>query len=258
MSQITGTRDLAGNADKPGKSWKGLYRVGGAAALVATLMFLGDIVILAALGPIPNTAMDWFTLLQTNRAMGILKLFFTDVVGVALMLPFVLALYAALRQSHRAYATLAVLLAVAGIAMFLATNANYTLVYLSQQHAAAATEAQRALLLAAGETALAAGTWGTGPLMAGLLVEGAFLLISALMLRGVIFGRATAWIGIVAHGLDLAHAIAFLVLVLVLDTATALAVGTPLLVVGGTLQLIWYPLVGKRLLELGRGVVGIS
>jgi hypothetical protein len=31
-----------------------------------------------------------------------------------------------------------------------------------------------------------------------------------------------------------------------------LTIGTPLLVIGGTLQLIWYPLVARKLFQLGR------
>ncbi|MDI7277735.1 MAG: hypothetical protein QME94_17285, partial [Anaerolineae bacterium] len=133
-----------------------------------------------------------------------------------------------------------------------AANANYSLIHLSNQYAAARTEAERSLLLAAGESTLATGMWGTGPLMAGLLLEGALLVISALMWPGRAFSRGIACLGIVAHGLDLAHAIVFLVAIPLLSTEVALAIGTPLLAVGGTLQLVWYPLVGRRLLQLGQ------
>ncbi len=136
--------------------------------------------------------------------------------------------------------------------MSLAANSNYCLVYLSDQYAAATTELQRSQLLAAAESALATGTWGTGPLIGGLLAEAALLTMSALMLQGGVFGRGVAYLGILAHGLDLAHAVVYLIVVPVAGATAAEAIGMPLLAIGGTLQLVWYPLVGRRLLQLGR------
>ncbi len=235
-------------------AWKGFYRIGGAAALIATVLFLSDIVVLIALGPLPNTANDWFMLLQNNRVIGIFQLFFTDLIGMVLMIPIVFALYAALRQANRVYSALAMALAFIGIAIILATNTNYSLIYLSNQYAAATTEVQRAQLLSAGESTLAAGMWGTGPLVAGFFVESALVIFSVVMLqdRAHVFGKGTAYLGILAHGLDLAHSIVFLVFIPVFNSDLAVTIGTSLLAIGGTLQLLWYPLVARRLLQLGR------
>jgi hypothetical protein len=171
---------------------------------------------------------------------------------VALVAPIMLALYAALRRANAAYSALAAALAFIGIALVFATNTNYSLINLSNQYAAATTEVYRSQLLAAAESALATGTWGTGPLMAGFLLEGALVIISIIMLPGDIFGKGIAYLGILAHGLDLAHAVVFLIFIPVFNTDVALAIGTPLLAIGGTLQLIWYPLVGRRLFQLAQ------
>jgi hypothetical protein len=235
-------------------AWTGFYRLGGAAALIATVLFLSDVVVLIALGPLPTTASDWFTLLQNNRVIGILQLFFSDLIGMALLIPIVFALYAALRRVSRVNSALAMALAFIGIAVIFATNTNYSLIYLSNQYAAAITDIQRAQLVTAGESTLATGMWGTGPLVAALLVEGALVILSVIMLqdRTHVFGQGTAYLGILAHGLDVAHSLVFLVFIPFLNSDLALTIGTSLLAIGGTLQLIWYPLVGRGLLRLGR------
>jgi hypothetical protein len=235
----------------PGPAWKSLFKVGGAAALIATALFVVDIIVLLAGGVAPDSAQAWFTVLQDDRGAGLLQLFFTDIVGVVLVIPVILALYVALRQSSPAWPALAIAFALVGIPLVFATNANYSLITLSDQYAAATAEAERAALLAAGESVIAAGA-GTGPLMATFFLPGALTMISAIMLRSPNFGRWIGCLGILAHGLDFLHAVAFLILTPITNPETAYAIGAPLLAIGGTMQLVWYPLIGVKLLQLGR------
>lgn len=240
------------DAETEDPTWKSLYRIGGAAALIAFALFFSDIIVLTIGGSMPGTASGWFTLMQNNRIAGLLQLFFTDLFGVALIFPIVFALYAALRRTNGVYSALALGFACLGIAIVIATNANYSLVYLSDQYAAATTDAQRSMLLAEGESMLAILN-GTGPLMAGLFLEGALVIISVVMLQGRtrVFSKGIAYLGILAHGLDVAHSIVWLIF-LPFNAAQASVIGVLLLTIGGTFQLIWYPLVGRRLLQLGR------
>jgi hypothetical protein len=201
---------------------------------------------------IPGSARTWFTLYEGNPVAGLLQLFFSDLIGVALVAPLALALYAALRRADEAYAALAAVLAVQGIPTLFAFNPNYALIHLSRQIAQAPTPAEADALVAGGEAVFAAGMAGTGPLMAALALEGSLLLLSAVMLRSPTFGKGIAYLGIAAHGLDLARTVLALLLVPLLGEETALAISTPLLAVGGILQLIWYPLVGWKLTRLGR------
>jgi hypothetical protein len=233
-------------------AWKRVYQLGGVAALIAVVFFFADIIIFVGGGAQPASAGEWFSLLQRDRVGGLLHLLFPDLLGLILLAPLVLSLYAVLRHTHAAYAALSAMLAFLGVALVLAANSNYALLYLGERYAAASSEAQRALFLAAAESALAQSTWGTGPLVAGALLEGALTLFSCLMLCDTVFGKRIGWLGIVAHGLDLAHAVAFLLLVPLVNTGTAVAVGTPLLAIGGTFQFFWYTLVGVRLLQLAR------
>ncbi len=252
MPQDTNTVNAGGEAQSADPGWKSLYKAGGVAALIATALFLTDIIVLTTAGPAPSSALAWLTLIQEHRGAALVQLFFTDLIGVALVAPIALALYAALRRAQAAYAALATAVAFVGIALVFATNGNYSLIQLSSQYAAATSEAQRGQLLAAAEATLATGTLGTGALMASLLLEGALLTFCVLMLPGRIFGKGPGYLGILAHGLDVARSIVFLSLIPIFDAEMASGIGVPLLAVGGTLQLLWYPWVGLRLWQLGR------
>ena len=250
MSSLSPTQIAA--AQTLESSWKSLCKIGGVTALIATALFIGDIVILITGNAMLGSANSWLMLMQNDRVAGLLQLFFTDLVGVALMYPIFFALYAALRRANEVYATFATGLAVVGIAIVIATNINYSLLYFNDQYAAATTAAQRSQIVTAGES-LVALLNGTGPLMGGLLIESAFVIISIIMLRSRVFSKRIASLGLVAHGLDVAHSVAWLVFVPIFGVAFATMIGTLLLTIGGTLQLIWYPLVGRRLIQLGRG-----
>ena len=233
-------------------SWQSLCKIGGAAALIATVLFVGDIVIMITGNAMLGSAGSWLMLMQTDRVAGLLQLFFTDLIGVALMYPIVFALCAAFRRTNEVvYAAFATGLAFLGIGIVLATNINYSLLYFNDQYAAAAA-AQRSQIATAGESFVALLN-GTGPLMGGLFIESAFVIVSIIMLRSNVFSKRLAYLGMVAHGLDVAHTIALLILVPLAGAASATTISVALLAIGGTLQLIWYPLIGRRLIQLGRG-----
>jgi hypothetical protein len=118
----------------------------------------------------------------------------------ALMLPLLLALCVALRRVSPSAVALALTLGLVSIAVYFASTAAIEMLILSDQHAAATTDAQRSLYLAAGETMLATYK-GTAFAVYYLLNGAALLLIAAVMLRGAVFGRATAYAGLLAGAL---------------------------------------------------------
>jgi hypothetical protein len=112
-------------------------------------------------------------------------------------------------------------------------------------YAAATSEEARSQLRAAGEAILATDMWhGTGAFVGGILLQSGAVLVSVVMLRTRVFGRTTAVVGILMHGLDLLH--------VALGPFVPRA-GFLLMAIAGPLYLIWFPLVGRRLLQLGRG-----
>lgn len=252
MSQDDGSLTVGSHPNAVDTAWKGLYAIGAVAALIAFLLFLVDIVILTSLGPQPTTANGWFTLLENNRVVGLFQLFLTDLFSVTILCPVFLALYAALRRANPALLALATVLAFIGIAIVIATNTGYSMIYLSDRYAAATSELERSQLLAAGE-AMAAVANGTGSsVMAALLLETALVIISAVMIGSGVFSKGIGYLGIAAHGLDLARSIIALIVIPLFGLGPATAIAVPLLTVGGSLQLIWYPLVGWRLLRMAR------
>jgi len=207
------------------------------------MFFLFDIIVWIALGPYPSNAESWFILLQNNRPVGLLLLSFPTLFGMMLYYLFFLALYSTLRQVNKAYTALAALFAFIGLTVLLVTNMAYPMVFLSDQYAAATTEPQRIFLLAAGETKIA--TIDTGVKIGGFFVEGAAVIFSVLMLRSNIYGKKTAYLGIVGHGLDLIRIIMMLAFL-------PERIGAILLKIGGLPQLIWLILVGRKFIQLGR------
>ena len=220
----------------------GLCWTGGIAAMILIVYSLATIVQLIFLGGQPATAAEAFSLLQSNKIVGLLRLDLPTVVVMPLYYLLFLGLFAALRRLDRANATLSTALVFVGVTLLLATPTALSMVSLSQKYAAATTEATRAQLLAAGEAILATDIWhGTGAIMGGILVQSGAVLISVVMLRSSVFGKTTAYLGIVMHGLDLAH--------IVFGVFLPLS-GVVLMAIAGPLYPIWLFLVGRRLLQL--------
>jgi len=238
------------NAEIADPAWKSLYRVGGTAALIAGVIFrrnLGaEISLFSAHAP-PSTVIDWFTLLQNNRLLGLSYLNIFDIVDYALVGLMFLALYAALRRANESYMAIATILGFVGIAAYSASNTAFSMLFLSDQYAAATTDAQRSMFLAAGQAVLAMGE-GTGIYTSFLLLAVAGMIISAVMLRSNIFSKATAYVGILASAFDLAYCIAFPFLPAA--DADLLAICT--IPAAGLLLMVWHLMTGLKLYQLGR------
>ena len=223
-------------------NWSGLCWSGGIAALILIVYSLATMVQLVALGGPPTTAAEAFRLLQNNRIVGLLRLDLPTVLAVPLYYFVFLGLFAALRKTDRANAILSTALAFVGVTLLLATPTALSMLSLSEKYATATTEATKAQLLAAGEAILATDIWhGTGAIIGGILVQSAAVLISVVMLRGTVFGKTTAYLGIVMHGLDLAHIVFGLFLP---------ASGVVLMAIAGPFYPVWFFLIGRRLLQL--------
>jgi hypothetical protein len=231
--------------------WQWLYRIGGVAILIAVVVFRrhfgAELTLLMDMGVIdlkpPSSALDWFTLLQANRFLGLLLLDLFDIVNYLLVGLMFLALYGALRRANKVAMTVATACILVGVAVYLASNQAFALSALSDQYAAASTDAQRATFLAAGEALLAIHN-PNGIHLGLLLVALAGLIASVVMLRSHIFGKATATAGLVANTLVLSYFVA-------LPLVPAIAPLFP--ASSAPFRLIWYILIAWRLLQLGRG-----
>jgi hypothetical protein len=230
--------------------WGRLCRTGGIAAWMLAAYCIATMVQLLVLGGPPATAAEAFRLLQNGKIVGLLRLDVLTVLALPLYYLLFLGLFAALRRADFTNALVSTLLAFAGVTLALATPTAISMMLLSERHAAATPEAGRAQLQAAGEAILASDIWhGTGAIMGGILVQSGAVLICIVMLRSGAFGKATAYLGIVMHGLDLAH----IVLGLFLPAA-----GIVLMAIAGPLYPIWFLLVGRGLLRMGSRTIAHS
>jgi hypothetical protein len=196
----------------------------------------------------PGSALEWFRLLQGNKLVGLALFDLADLMNYGLLSLTFLGLYGALRRASPGGMAIATVFALAGTVAYVVSNQAFSMLNLSRQYGAATSEAQRAMLQAAGEALLAInhpGTiyQGTGVYVALLMVPLAGLISSFVMLRSSVFNRGTAWVGIVANGVVLGHFVALIF------APALIAIPT---VISAPFRVVWHVLVGLRLLRLGR------
>jgi hypothetical protein len=227
-------------------AYKSLYRLGGAAALVVVVLILG-VVIGFTVYPQPSTVSDWFELFQSNKVIGLLDFWGLEVPMYAMFALVFLALYVALREADQGRMAIAITFSLLGVGIFLATNNPFSMLSLSDQYAAATTDAQRTTLLAAGQAVLANTSQRVvGGFNVGLfLVSVAGLIVSSVMLQSSSFSRSTAYVGILAYTLSLVD---YLRQIVTQSATIALLVILP----NALLLVVWFVLVGRRLYQLGR------
>lgn len=219
-------------------SWTVLYRIGGFAALTALAFIPLQLVIFVA-SPPPETALGHLNLLQENWFMGLLGL---DLLyGLFAVLPMgllTLALCVALRRAHQSRVAIALFLGVVSTTVYFASNVAFDMLWLSDRYAAAATDAQRASLLAAAEAMLAT-YHGTAYDVYYVLGGVVGLILASVMLRSTVFTKLTAYTGLVMN-------------TMMLVPATAGSLGMSLSVASLIPTTLWLVLVARRFFRLGR------
>jgi hypothetical protein len=216
--------------------WHTLYRIGAWLGLVAVALIPISIVVFM-IWPPPETVRGHFALLQENLLLGLLGIDLIYLITNVLMLPLMLALYMVLRPANESLILLAITLVLVGTVALLASNPLVEMWTLSQHHAAATGAAERALYLAAGEAFWAAYT-GTAYHAHYILGTIGLLLMAFVMVRSAHFSRSTAYVGIVAN------VVAFGLYVP--------GIGVALSAISGIGYLIWFVLIIRKLLQLGR------
>jgi hypothetical protein len=225
--------------------WHGLFRLGGVAALAIAALLLGEVVVYAVL-PSPRTALDHFALFRDNWLVGLLTLDLLGMIAYLLFVPTILALYAALRRSSEAVMAVATVLFFLGIADFFATNTAFPALALSTQYAAATTDAERAMVLAAGQAMFTLFNENAF-LVSYVIVSAAWMLIAGVMLRSAVFSRITAYAGILAG----AAGIIAVGLEHIPGGASLLALAIAVYFAAIVFLIIWVVLAGRRLYQLG-------
>ena len=224
-------------------TWKSLYKVGGACALIALGFYLSQIFILIFGEPYPTTTEEWFKLFSRSKLLGLFYLNALDMASITLFSLMFLALYVALRRVSQSAMAIAGLLASIGTAVFITSRSvTFSMIPLSERYTSASSDAQRAQILLVGD-AVGAQLIATPRTTGFLLISVAVLIISVVMLRTQLFNNAAAYIGILASTLIFA---------LNLSVVFAPAISDPLMGIGMLIWILWLVLVSVRLLQIGR------
>jgi len=232
-------QNLLNDAESVDSNGKSLYKIGGAAALITAVIMPIQIIVYIAFPP-PSTVLGFFTLFQNNVLLGLLALDLLIIVDLVLLVPIILALYAALRRTNEPFTAIASTFGIVGVAVYFSSNTAFEMLSLSNQYAVATTEAQRSMLLSAGQAMLA--IYGGTSFQLSYVFQAVYgIIISAVMLRSKIFSKVTAYVGI------LAGVIAFGLFVP--------KIGIFISIFSILFYEIWYILIARRLFQLGQSVL---
>jgi hypothetical protein len=234
-------------------SWRWIYKFGAVAALIAMSANLADIILgfggtdMVTYGT--KSAIEWFAVYQDSWFRGVYALGILNIVYMVVMLPVYFALFCVHFEKQAVAAALTIIIFLTAMSMYISNNAAIPLLVLSGKYSLAATDLQRTILVAAGEAILSRGEDFTAGSFIPLFLSGlAAICISIIMLRGGIFGKVHAWIGIVGFTF--------------LSLFTIIATFVPALYafafyflgsIGGFLALSWFALVARRCFQLASG-----
>jgi hypothetical protein len=226
--------------------------MGAVTALLTVFVMVSEIVItfLPGGGRVASedvTTLTWFNLFTNSWFLGLRNLGLINMIAAFLLIPTTVAIFGGLRAAHEPWAALALILSIMGAGVYLAGNTGLPMFTLSQQYHAATSDAQRAAIEAAGRAMLALGESHTpGTFVAFFLLQSGAILSSGLMLRSVNFARVTGVTGLLGGALLLTFEVAS-------DFIQALfALSLFIAMIGGILSLVWYILVARDLLRLGK------
>lgn len=230
--------------------WKSIYTVGGIATVIALLGIVIDMIVGSTTGSdlsaLPQTALERFTQFQASPWLGLYHLDLLNTVNQLFMIPAYFALYAAHRKVNEAYSLLALIVFLVASTIFITTNSALPMLELSHKYAGATSESQKMLLAAAGEAMLARGAHGTlGVFIGFMLPNVAGLIMSVVMLKGKIFSKVTAYLGVAGN-----------ILISIYVVLVTFAPGVEKMAItfampGGLLLMAWTILFTIRLFQLG-------
>lgn len=218
-------------------SWKELYRIGGVAALLSVLLILIQVAVFVNWPP-PVSVMDWLALFQNNWLLGLLSLDLLYLLNNTFLILIYLALYIVLKPVNPSWMTIATVLGFVGIAAYFASNTSFEMLALSSQYTAAGTEAERAMLLAAGQAVLAIYK-GTAFDVYYVFNAAALLILAVVMLRSTVFSKVTGYWGLTSG-------------ILMTIPSTAGGVGMVFALASLVPWMVFCVLIARRLFQLGR------
>ncbi len=233
------------------KQWKKIYIIGGIAAIIVFSGTLFDIIFGSAtssnLLTLPHTAVERFAELQQNWFLGLYRLDFVNVIVTLLTIPVYFGLFAIHRKRCLPYASLALIVSLVGITIFVTANNALAMLDLSNSYYHATTTAQKLLFEGAGETLLIQGTHGSFGVFLGFFMSTiASIGFAIVMLFGGVFKKGISYLGIIGYTLLLVYIILVTFIPSLQEIATIIAAP------GGIMAMIWLLLVGIKFIKIGK------
>lgn len=241
--QMKNTDKNTAEAAKPqlDPTWKGVYRAGGLAMLISGLFVLLGTTLGYRLGTPPGDSNEYLQALANHPRLAPVT-YWTWALYAIFLIPAVLGLYHALKGINKN----AMLVAVGLVSFFIVLDLGITefnslaLVRLTKDYAAATSDVQRAVYLGAEHWGLA--TMPVASFFSWAGPSSGFLIVSIVMLKGL-FGKFTAYLGIIVNALGIVGGFYFLHPV----NALSFILTFVLLLYG-----IWFIAVGRRLFVAGK------
>jgi hypothetical protein len=227
--------DRASGAQAGDSRWRSLYRIGAVVAVISVVVIPLSITAFSVWPLWPNNILD---LIQQDWLAGLMGLDFGYLVSNVFAIPFFLVLYVTLKEVDEGWALLALAIGLIGLVCLVPARPIPEMFALSDQYAAATTEAERAGYLVAGE-AMLTHFHGMAYHAHYILGSASLLISSFLMLRSQTFSRTTAYVGIVTN--------------IIVFGLYVPAVGVWISMLSVVGYLIWYILIARRLVQLGWG-----
>jgi len=240
---------LKENTEKQNQ-WKKIYLFGGVTAFIVFGLTLSDIIIGSMtsgdLTLLPQTATERFLEFQESWLIGLYHLDMLNVLISAAMIPVFFALSALHHKIKPATSSMALILFLVAVTIFITTNTALPMLQLSGKYYSTTSETQRVMYASAGEALLVRGEHGTPGVFIGFfLLTMSNLFISFVMLNARIFNKIAGYLGIIGSFSLLIYI--FLVTFFPGIRSIAVIIAAP----GGILVLAWYLLIGIKLINVG-------
>ena len=222
---------------------KTLYSIGAIVTLLQLLVIISYALVMVVIGPRITSAEEFFTVQQSSVWMSFLRGDFLLMILIGLYLGNFPALMVSLWRLHPITILFAGLFTLMAVIISFAGESTFALMHLGKMYTAAGSELERSQMITAGETILAAGWWNSsGSYMTGILLQGAGVMISVVMLRSPNFSKLTAWAGIIGNSADLLQ-----------HLLAPFAPGiSEYLSFAMILYLVWYAMLSRDLFRLAR------
>lgn len=234
-----------GKAVKEQPGWKNIYRAGAWTALLIVWVGLVDVLIMflpvSSVTPGTQTVLYWFTRFQENTFITLRDLGLFNMITLPCSVVIFFALCGMHRRTNPRTPALALILASIGAAVYIAANVSLPMLTLSQRYTAA-PESEKALWVSAGQALLAHEDLTAGAFPGFFLGEVAGILMAVALLKGGIFPRWQAWLGIIAISCLLFFNICAAFIPPLYDTVMPIFGAG-----GGLLSMVWYVLIARQL-----------